>query len=107
MESGFLATLGPGMTADSSMTEESQGGRIFFSSAGRSLANPRLVPTSFPASSKREWLTPNTRLFVRASTETVIAFQLSIEWSQIVSVAAVLLTLVLRPAGLLGKRPAF
>jgi branched-chain amino acid transport system permease protein len=40
-------------------------------------------------------------------TETIIAFQVSIEWSQIVSVAAVLLTLVLRPAGLLGKRAAF
>ena len=40
-------------------------------------------------------------------TETIIAFQVSIEWSQIVSVAAVLLTLVLRPAGMLGKRAAF
>ncbi|MBX6366646.1 MAG: branched-chain amino acid ABC transporter permease [Rhodospirillales bacterium] len=40
-------------------------------------------------------------------TETLIAFEVSIEWSQIVSVAAVLLTLVLRPAGLLGKRAAF
>jgi branched-chain amino acid transport system permease protein len=40
-------------------------------------------------------------------TETIIAFQISIEWSQIVSVAAVLITLVLRPAGILGKRAAF
>jgi branched-chain amino acid transport system permease protein len=40
-------------------------------------------------------------------TETIIAFQISIEWSQIVSVAAVLLTLILRPAGFFGKRPAF
>jgi branched-chain amino acid transport system permease protein len=40
-------------------------------------------------------------------TETIIAFQVSIEWSQIVSVAAVLVTLVLRPAGILGKRAAF
>ena len=40
-------------------------------------------------------------------TETLIAFQVSIEWSQIVSVAAVLLTLILRPAGFFGKRAAF
>jgi branched-chain amino acid transport system permease protein len=40
-------------------------------------------------------------------TETFIAFQVSIEWSQIVSVLAVLLTLVIRPAGFFGKRPAF
>jgi len=40
-------------------------------------------------------------------TETFIAFKISIEWSQIVSVAAVLVTLILRPAGFLGKRAAF
>jgi branched-chain amino acid transport system permease protein len=40
-------------------------------------------------------------------TETIIAFQVSIEWSQIVSVAAVLATLILRPAGFFGKRAAF
>jgi len=40
-------------------------------------------------------------------SETIIAFKVSIEWSQIVSVAAVLLTLVLRPAGFFGKRAAF
>jgi branched-chain amino acid transport system permease protein len=40
-------------------------------------------------------------------TETIVAFQISIEWSQIVSVAAVLLTLILRPAGFFGKRAAF
>jgi branched-subunit amino acid ABC-type transport system permease component len=40
-------------------------------------------------------------------TETVIAFKISIEWSQIVSVAAVLITLILRPAGFFGKRAAF
>ena len=40
-------------------------------------------------------------------TETIIAFKISIEWSQIVSVAAVLLTLILRPAGFFGKRAAF
>jgi branched-chain amino acid transport system permease protein len=40
-------------------------------------------------------------------TETFIAFKISIEWSQIVSVAAVLITLILRPAGFFGKRAAF
>jgi branched-chain amino acid transport system permease protein len=40
-------------------------------------------------------------------SETIIAFKISIEWSQIVSVAAVLLTLILRPAGFFGKRAAF
>ena len=40
-------------------------------------------------------------------TETIIAFKISIEWSQIVSVAAVLITLILRPAELFGKRAAF
>jgi len=40
-------------------------------------------------------------------SETVVAFDVSIEWAQIVSVAAVLLTLILRPAGFFGKRAAF
>jgi len=40
-------------------------------------------------------------------TETIIAFKISIEWSQIISVAAVLITLILRPAGIFGKRTAF
>jgi branched-chain amino acid transport system permease protein len=40
-------------------------------------------------------------------SETIIAFEISIEWSQIVSVAAVLIALVLRPAGFFGKRAAF
>jgi branched-chain amino acid transport system permease protein len=40
-------------------------------------------------------------------TETIIAFKISIEWSQIVSVAAVLITLIVRPAGFFGKRAAF
>jgi branched-chain amino acid transport system permease protein len=40
-------------------------------------------------------------------SETIIAFKVSIEWSQIVSVAAVLITLVIRPAGFFGKRAAF
>jgi branched-chain amino acid transport system permease protein len=40
-------------------------------------------------------------------SETIVAFQISIEWSQIVSVAAVLLTLIVRPAGFFGKRAAF
>jgi branched-chain amino acid transport system permease protein len=40
-------------------------------------------------------------------SETIIAFQVSIEWSQIVSVAAVFTTLVLRPSGFFGKRASF
>lgn len=40
-------------------------------------------------------------------SETLIAFNVSIEWAQIVSVAAVLITLILRPAGFFGKRAAF
>lgn len=40
-------------------------------------------------------------------SETIVAFKISIEWSQIVSVTAVLITLVLRPSGLFGKRAAF
>ena len=40
-------------------------------------------------------------------SETIIAFEVSIEWSQIVSVAAVFLTLALRPSGFFGKRAAF
>jgi branched-chain amino acid transport system permease protein len=40
-------------------------------------------------------------------SETIIAFKVSIEWSQIVSVAAVLITLILRPTGFFGKRAAF
>ena len=40
-------------------------------------------------------------------TETIVAFKASIEWSQIVSVAAVLIVLIIRPAGFFGKRAAF
>ena len=40
-------------------------------------------------------------------SETIIAFQVSIEWSQIVSVAAVFTTHVLRPSGFFGKRASF
>jgi branched-chain amino acid transport system permease protein len=40
-------------------------------------------------------------------SETIVAFQVSIEWSQLVSVAAVLTTLIVRPAGFFGKRAAF
>ncbi|HEY1361581.1 MAG TPA: branched-chain amino acid ABC transporter permease [Xanthobacteraceae bacterium] len=40
-------------------------------------------------------------------SETIIAFNVSIEWSQMVSVAAVLITLIIRPAGFLGRRAAF
>jgi branched-chain amino acid transport system permease protein len=40
-------------------------------------------------------------------SETIVAFKASIEWSQIVSVAAVLIVLIVRPAGFFGKRAAF
>jgi branched-chain amino acid transport system permease protein len=40
-------------------------------------------------------------------SETIIAFKVSIEVSQIVSVAAVFTTLVLRPSGFFGKRASF
>jgi len=40
-------------------------------------------------------------------SETIIAFEVSIEWSQIVSVAAVFIALVLRPSGIFGKRASF
>ena len=40
-------------------------------------------------------------------SETIIAFTVSTEWSQIVSVAATLITLIIRPAGFFGKRAAF
>ena len=40
-------------------------------------------------------------------SETIVAFEVSIEWSQIVSVAAVFATLVIRPSGFFGKRASF
>jgi branched-chain amino acid transport system permease protein len=40
-------------------------------------------------------------------SETIVSFEISIEWSQLVSVAAVLITLIVRPAGFFGKRAAF
>ena len=39
-------------------------------------------------------------------SETIIAFNVSIEWSQIVSVAAVLITLILRPAATATSAPS-
>ncbi len=39
--------------------------------------------------------------------ETIIAYVASSSWTSVVSLAAVLLVLLLRPAGLLGKRAAF
>jgi len=39
--------------------------------------------------------------------ETIVAYLVSSSWTEAVSLAAVLITLVLRPAGLLGKRVAF
>jgi branched-chain amino acid transport system permease protein len=40
-------------------------------------------------------------------SETIIAFEISIEWSQIISVAAVFTTLVIRPSGFFGRRDSF
>ncbi len=40
-------------------------------------------------------------------SETIVAYAVSPAWTEIVSLVAVLLTLILRPAGLLGKRAAF
>ena len=40
-------------------------------------------------------------------SETLVAYLISSSWTEVVSLAAVLVTLLLRPAGLLGKRPAF
>lgn len=40
-------------------------------------------------------------------SETVVAYGVSPAWTEIVSLIAVLLTLIVRPAGLLGKRAAF
>lgn len=39
--------------------------------------------------------------------ETAVAYLVSSSWTEVVSLGAVLLTLLLRPAGLLGKRAAF
>jgi branched-chain amino acid transport system permease protein len=39
--------------------------------------------------------------------ETAVAYLVSSSWTEVVSLAAVLLTLLLRPAGLRGKRAAF
>jgi branched-chain amino acid transport system permease protein len=40
-------------------------------------------------------------------SETIVSYGISPAWTEIVSLIAVLLTLILRPAGLLGKRAAF
>ena len=40
-------------------------------------------------------------------SETVVAYTVRPEWTEVVSLVAVFLTLILRPAGLLGKRAAF
>lgn len=40
-------------------------------------------------------------------SETIVAYTVSPAWTEIVSLIAVLLTLILRPAGLLGTRAAF
>ena len=40
-------------------------------------------------------------------SETLVAYLISTSWTEVVSLAAVLTTLLLRPAGLMGKRAAF
>jgi branched-chain amino acid transport system permease protein len=40
-------------------------------------------------------------------SETIVAYLLSSAWTEVVSLAAVLATLIIRPAGLRGKRAAF
>jgi branched-chain amino acid transport system permease protein len=40
-------------------------------------------------------------------SETIVAYAISSSWTELVSLVAVLVTLVLRPAGLFGKRAAF
>jgi branched-chain amino acid transport system permease protein len=40
-------------------------------------------------------------------SETIVAYLVSTSWTELVSLVAVLLTLILRPAGLFGKRAAF
>jgi branched-chain amino acid transport system permease protein len=45
--------------------------------------------------------------FMLGYAETLVAYGLSTSWTEIVSVAATLIMLVLRPAGFFGKRAAF
>jgi branched-chain amino acid transport system permease protein len=45
--------------------------------------------------------------FMLGYAETLVAYVLSTSWTEIVSVAATLIMLVLRPAGFFGKRAAF
>lgn len=42
-----------------------------------------------------------------AFLETVVSFEVSSSWAELVSVAAVLIVLVVRPSGILGKRELF
>ena len=45
--------------------------------------------------------------FMLGYAETIVAYEISTSWTEIVSVLATLLMLVLRPAGIFGKRTAF
>lgn len=45
--------------------------------------------------------------FMLGYAETIVAYEISSSWTEIVSVLATLLMLVIRPAGLFGKRAAF
>jgi branched-chain amino acid transport system permease protein len=40
-------------------------------------------------------------------SETIVGYSISPAWTEIVSLIAVLLTLIVRPAGILGKRAVF
>ena len=45
--------------------------------------------------------------FMLGYAETIVAYEISTSWTEIVSVLATLLMLVFRPAGIFGKRTAF
>ncbi len=45
--------------------------------------------------------------FMLGYAETIVAYEISTSWTEIVSVLATLLLLVFRPAGIFGKRTAF
>ena len=45
--------------------------------------------------------------FMLGSAETLVGYQFSTSWTEIVSVLATLLMLIFRPAGIFGKRSAF
>ena len=40
-------------------------------------------------------------------SETIVAYLISTSWTELVSLVAVVITLMIRPAGILGRRAAF